>query len=205
MVDTIKKLSDLFAEFPTIGSRTAKRLVFYLIKLPKEKIDELTNAIQELKSEIKLCSFCFNPHELKNNLCAICQNPSRNKQLLCIVEKETDLTTIENTGKYKGLYFVAGTIIGPRGQTNTDGIEQLSERIKNPKKFGLPPVIFQEVILGLNPTPGGKAAAVLIARTLKELSLPNLKITHLAQGLPVGGELEYADQETLESAFEGRR
>ena len=106
MADSIKKLTDLFAKFPTIGQRTAGRFVFYLIKQPKEKIEELTKAIEELKSKIKLCLFCFQPFEGENSLCNICASTTRNRQLLCIVEKETDLISIENTGKYNGLYFI---------------------------------------------------------------------------------------------------
>ncbi len=224
MPDSIKKLTDLFAKFPTIGHRTAGRFVFYLLKLPKEKIDELTNSIQELKNQIKFCSFCFNPHEpfdsapfgktqgeqgkLENNLCSICQNPSKNRQLLCVVEKENDLISIENTKRYNGLYFVLGGNILSFKKSGADNprIEELKERIKDSQKFGLPVINFTEIIIATNPTPEGKATSVLIQRALKEISLsPTFKITHLAKGLPVGGELEYADEETLESAFEGRK
>ncbi len=198
-MDSIKKLTELFAKFPTIGPRTASRFVFYLINQPKQVIDELINALQDLKNSIKFCSFCFNPHESQNTLCVICSDPSRNKDLLCVVEKENDLLSIENTKKYKGLYFVLGGTLTLR---KTDGsnlrIEPLKDRIKNSN--------FSEIIIATNPTSEGKATSVLIQRSLKELpQYQNLKITHLAQGLPVGGELEYADEETLESAFEGRK
>ena len=113
-MDSINKLINIFRKFPTTGSRTAGRFVYYLMKLPKSQIDELTNAIQELKNKIKLCEMCFNPFEPfgaaqdkgEGKLCPICQNPSRNKNLLCIVEKESDLLSIEGTGKYSGLYFI---------------------------------------------------------------------------------------------------
>lgn len=212
--------------FPTIGSRTASRFVFYLLRLPKEKVDELISAIQEVKNKVKLCSFCFNPYEEQGALCLICQNPSRNRQVLCIVEKEADLISVENTKKYNGLYFILGGFLNFRKE-NIDKlrIKELKERVENPQKFGLevypvksaevgvPPkagqsnrVNFKEIIIAMNPTPEGKATSVLIERALKELpKLSNIRITHLAQGLPVGGELEYADEETLESAFEGRK
>ena len=171
--------------------------------------------MQELKNNVKLCAFCFNPHEPFNthstssgqaaqgkgetNLCHICFDASRNKELLCIVEKETDLLSIENTKQYKGLYFILGGTLTLR---KTDGanlrIEELKDRIKKSS--------FSEIIIALNPTPEGKSTSVLVERALKEVIVPTIfKITHLAQGLPVGGELEYADQETLESAFEGRK
>ncbi len=202
MADSIKKAKDLFSDFPTVGHRTAGRFVFYLLKQPKEKIVELANAILDLKNKVKLCSFCFNPYEVSKNesLCEICQNNSRNKQLLCIVEKETDLISIENTKKYIGLYFILG---GPLNlKHNNLRLTELKERISHSEKFGLPHINFVEIIIAINPTPEGRAAAVLVERILKEFTI---KVSHLAQGLPVGGELEYADDETLESAFSGRK
>ena len=214
MADSIKKLIELFSKFPTIGPRTAGRFVFYLMKLPKDKIDELLNSIEELKNKIKFCSFCFNPFELfdstQDKLCLICKNPLRNRQLLCVVEKETDLISIENTKKYNGLYFILGGTIATMKKNDISSlrIQEFLDRIKTPNKF-------IEIIIATNPTPEGKATSMLIERALKELlqsqtfsakggPAPGWKITHLAQGLPVGGELEYADEETLESAFEGR-
>lgn len=210
MSDSIKKLVELFSKFPTVGPRTAGRFVFYLMKLPKEKIDELLNAISELKNKIKFCDFCFNPFEGESNLCTVCKNPLRNRQSLCVVEKETDLISIENTKKYNGLYFILGGTVTTMKKNNIDSlrIKELLDRVTTPNKF-------TEIIIATNPTPEGKATSILIERALKDLttqvgisqSTPTLtfKITHLAQGLPVGGELEYADEETLQSAFEGRK
>ena len=199
-MDSIDKLIDIFKNFPTVGPRTAGRFVYYLIKLPKEKIDELTNAIQELKNKIKLCKLCFNPYEGETDICPICQNPSRNKNLLCIVEKETDLLSIENTKKYNGLYFILGGTLAMMRKEDIDNlrIEELKKRVKENN--------FSELIIALNPTPEGKATSLLVERTLKEIvPSPTFKITHLAKGIPVGGELEYADEETLENALEGRK
>lgn len=199
-MDSIKKLSELFSKFPTVGPRTANRFVFHLIKLPKERIDELIKALSQLKENIKLCSFCFQPFEgLNGNLCQICSNPSKNKDLLCVVEKELDLISIDSKQKYNGLYFILGN--------NELRIEDLKKKIKDPSKFGLPNVNFKEVIIAINPTVESKSISFLLEKALKEIqeSVPNLKITHLAKGLPVGGELEYADEETLGEAFEGRR
>src|SRR3989339_539029 len=158
-MDIIQKLTNLFSDFPTVGPRTAQRFVYYLMKQSKERIEEITNAILELKSKIKFCSFCLNPHEpfdltqgkTESSLCPLCSNYNRNKNLLCIVEKEQDLISIAT-----------------------------------------------------NPTPEGINASVLVERILKETK-QDFVITHLARGIPVGGELEYADEETLESAFEGRK
>lgn len=204
-MDSIKKLIELFSKFPTVGPRTASRFVFYLMKLPKEKIDELINTIEELKNKIKFCNFCFNPFESEPmitqiDLCPICKNTSRNRQLLCVVEKETDLLSIENTKKYNGLYFILGGTVATMKKNDIDAIriKELLDRVKTSNTF-------TEIIIATNPTPEGKATSLLVQRALKELPMPLFKITHLAQGLPVGGELEYADEETLESAFEGRK
>ena len=197
-MDSIKKLTELFTKFPTVGKRTARRFCYYLIKQPKEKIDELINTIQELKNKIKLCQFCFNPFEGETDLCPICQNPLKNKQLLCIIEKEMDLDTIEKTKKYNGLYFILGGTVGTMKteEINNLRLGELKLRVKEKS--------FAEIIVALNPTQEGKATSILVERALKEINYSG-KITHLAQGIPVGGELEYADEETLESAFEGRK
>jgi len=207
MSDSIKKLARLFSEFPTIGSRTANRFVFYLISQPKEKVHELIDAIQELKANVKQCVFCFNPYEGTGNLCAICADPSRIQTTLCVVEKEADLLSIENTKKYKGLYFILeSSPVSLKKHPESIRIQELQERIQTPQTFGLPKAQFTEIILATNPTPEGKSISILIERALRELpNFSQLKATHLAKGLPVGGELEYADEETLESAFEGRK
>lgn len=206
-MDSIKRLKELFSQFPTVGQRTAGRFVFYLTSLPKEKIDELIKALQALKNNVKPCAFCFNPHENGERLCPTCKNASRDRRFLCVVEKETDLISIENTRKYKGLYFILGTVAAPFKKNAPERlrIEHLKERVKNPQKFGFPGIQFREIIIAFNPTPEGKIASLLAEKSLKEIATPSLKITHLAKGLPVGGELEYADEETLESAFEGRK
>jgi recombination protein RecR len=194
-MDSIEKLKNLFSKFPTVGQRTAGRFVYYIMKLPKDKTDELVNAIYELKNKIKLCKDCFNPYEDNGervfaNLCEICLDARRNKNLLCIVEKETDLLSIEATRKYNGLFFILG------GNINNLRINELKNRVKAGN--------FSEIIVALNPTPEGRATSALVEKEIKDL-LNNAKITHLAKGIPVGGELEYADEETLESAFEGRK
>ena len=193
-MDSIEKLKNIFRDFPTVGPRTAGRFVYHLMKLPKDKIDEFISAIEELKNKIKLCKLCFNPYEGESDVCPICQNPQRNKNLLCVVEKETDLLSIEGTKKFNGLYFILGG-------TKHLRIEQLKKRISTAPAGG-----FSEIIIALNPTPEGRATSFSIERELKEaIPSPAFKVTHLAKGIPVGGELEYADEETLENALEGRK
>ncbi len=196
--ESIQKLVEQFLKFPTVGRRTAARFVSYLIKLPKEKIEEFIESIQNLENQIKFCSFCFNPFEGEENLCPICRNPTRNKKMLCVVEKETDLTSIEKTKKYKGLFFILGGTVSTFKKSDIEKlrIKELQNRVKG----------FEEIILAFNSTLEGEATAVLVEKALKNIpGKENIKITHLGKGLPVGGELEYADEETLRSAFEGRK
>jgi recombination protein RecR len=201
---TIQKLIDLFSQFPTVGPRTASRFVFYLARKPKEEVDKLAATILDLKKNVKFCRLCFSPFEGEGELCEICSDPTRDKSLLCIVATETDLLSIEKTKKYKGLYFILGGQISRLKKADMEKlrIKELEERIKSHPEI-------KEIILALNPTAEGEATALYLERLLKPLNLPAgrqvIKITRLGRGLPVGGELEYADEETLSSALEGRK
>jgi recombination protein RecR len=201
---SIQKLIDLFSKFPTVGPRTATRFVFYLRSADKKEVKELLTSIINLRKNIKICSFCFNPFEDEGNLCKICTDPARNKNLLCIVEKETDLISLEKTRKYKGLYFILGGTVSKLKKEDLEKLrtKELIEIIKNPQKFGIPNLKIQEVILAINPTTEGEATTLYLERLLKPF---NKKITRLGRGLSVGAELEYADDETLGSALEGRK
>ena len=207
---SIQKLIDIFSKFPGIGKKSAVRFVFYLLKLKESEIKELIDSISSLKSSIKVCSFCFNTFEGQKGLCKICSDPSRDRTLLCLVEKETDLLSIEKTKEYKGLYFISGETISRLKKLTVHTqdyikklrIKELKERISNPQKFGILNCKFKEIILALNPTIEGEATALYLERILKS---KNLKMTRLARGLPIGGELEYADEETLRNALTGRK
>ena len=200
---SIQKLINIFSKFPTVGPRTAARFVFYLMKLSQEEIDEIVQSVSTLREKVKLCSFCFKPFEGEGELCEICSNPSRDKTLLCVIEKETDLLPIEKTQKYHGRYFILGGTVSRLRKEDMEKlrIKELQERIQ-----GSP---IEEIIIAVNPTTEGEATALYLERVLKPLNLPAgrqvIKITRLGRGLPVGGELEYADEETLSSAFENRR
>ena len=197
---SVKKLIELFTKFPTVGPRTATRFVFYLMKRKKEEIEELIIALQNLKKNVKSCSLCFNPFEGKGDLCEICQNPGRDKTLLCIVEKETDLVVIEKTKKYKGLYFVLGGTVSRLRKQDIEKlrIRELEQRIKDHSEV-------QEIIIAINPTLDGEATALYLERILKKNLPAGRQVTRLGRGLPVGGELEYADEQTLKDALEGRK
>ncbi|PIP22724.1 MAG: recombination protein RecR [Candidatus Nealsonbacteria bacterium CG_4_8_14_3_um_filter_39_7] len=200
---SIQKLIELFSKFPTVGSRTAARFVFFLMKTSKEEIDDLVNSISALKNNVKYCGFCFNTFEGEGDFCEICSNPIRDKTLLCVVEKETDLTTLEQTKKYKGLYFVLGNRASAFKKEDVKGlrIKELEERVKSSEKYGIK-ADFKEIIIAINPTAEGEAASLYLERLLGPLGV---KITRLGRGLPMGAELEYADEETLSSALETRK
>jgi len=200
---SIQKLIDQFSKFPTVGPKTAARFVFYLLRMPKEEINELIESISNLSKEIKLCSFCFKPFEGKGNLCEICYDTGRDRTKLCVVEKEVDLDTIEKTKKYKGLYFIlGGTVSLLKKDSKNIRIPELIERIKDPAAFHLFDASFEEIIIATNPTLEGEATALRLERELNSL---NKQVTKLGRGLPTGGELEYADEDTLGQALERRK
>ena len=193
---TIQNLIGFFSKFPTVGPRTAARFVFYLLKLKGEEVKELTSSILNLKENIRMCSLCFLPFEGEGYLCQICQDKTRDKSLLCVVEKEPDLESLEKTKKYRGLYFILGGTVSSLRKEDIKQLrgEGLLKRAEDPQ--------IKEIIIATNPTTEGEATALYIERLLKPL---NKKITRLGRGLPVGAELEYADEETLSSALEGRK
>jgi len=197
----IRKLIDLFSKFPTVGPRTAARFVFHLLSLSGEEVKELTSEISKLKENVKLCESCFKSFEpfsldRHSRLCEICRDPGRKKELLCVVEKETDLIPIEKTKKYRGLYLILGGTVSALKKEGLRKlrVKELLERVKNPE--------IKEILLALNPTTEGEATALYLERQLKPL---NKKTTRLGRGLPMGAELEYADDQTLSSALESRR
>jgi len=196
----IQKLIEIFSKFPTVGPRTAARFVFYLIKKDDKEIDNLISSILDLKKNVKICKMCFNLFELdeqNKEICEICSNPKRDRSLLCVVEKETDLISIEKIKKYQGLYFVLGGVVkAVKGkETKNLRIKELRERVKKDSKI-------KEIILAINPTTRGEITSFFLERFLKPY---NKKITRLARGLPQGGELEYADEDTLNNALKNRK
>ena len=197
----IQKLIDRFSEFPTVGPRTAGRFVFYLLSLSKEELENLADLIKNLKGGIVICSSCFNPFEKIDDygICPICRSPKRDKSSLCVVEKETDLLTLEKTKKYQGLYFILGGLTQSLKKKEAQNIRlnELKKRITYDSQI-------KEVVLAINPTVEGEATISYLTKIIKEI-FPEIKITRLGRGLPQGGEMEYADEETLSSALESRR
>lgn len=218
---TIQKLIELFADFPGVGPKTASRFVFYLAEKTQNELEYLAKTIPLLKTHLKTCNFCFRffdasagsaqDSEAQESLCEICSNASRNRDILCVVEKQVDLVSIEKNKIYKGLYFILGGTVNNLKEQELAKlkIQELVKRIKSPENFGMLDVSFKEIIIATNPTVDGEATALLLETRLKDLNLlagrQVKKITRLGRGLPIGGELEYADKETLLSAFKGRR
>lgn len=191
--EPIQNLINEFNKLPGIGPKTSERFVFYLLKQPKEEIVKLTHVLENLKNKITYCSVCQNISE--QNPCPICSDSKRDKKTICIVSESHDLASIENTGEFKGLYHVLGGTLSPLEGITPDklAIKQLLQRIKKDK--------VKEIIVALNPDLEGESTTLYLTKTLKPF---NIKITRLARGLPMGSDLEYADEVTLSNALKGR-
>jgi len=194
---SIENLSKLFAKFPTVGPKTALRFVFYLNQLEKKDVDELLLAIKVLKEKTKTCSQCNKSFEGESNICKICADISRDKAIICLVEKEADLEAIEQTHKFKGLYFILSGLLNFKKDEIKKGLQEKVEQLKKVLKENNT----QEVLIALNHTVEGKNTILWLKR---ELAVLNLKTTQLGVGLPIGSEMEYADAETLSFALEKR-
>ncbi len=193
--ETINNLIESFAKLPGIGRKTAERFVFYLLKRPQDEIEKFAKNLYKLKEHNFTCPECYNFSQ-SDGLCEICSDQNRNSNLLCVVEKFHDLNVLEATGEFKGLYHVlGGKIDPPEGITpNKLKIQELIERIRNKN--------IEEVILALNPDIQGESTIIYLKNILSQL---NIKITLLARGLPMGSDIEYADEITLLNAIKGRQ
>jgi len=178
---------------PGIGSRTAHRLAFHLLQVPKAEALALADAIQEVKERVRFCRECSNLTE--DEVCSICLDARRDRSIICVVEQPVDLLSLERTGEYRGLYHVLGGSLSP-----LDGVEPehltIDELLGRVERNGV-----QEIVLATNPNMTGEATAAYLADRLRG----RVRVTRLASGLPVGGDLEYADEVTLGRALVGRR
>jgi len=193
--NAILKLIEEFEKLPGIGHKTAQRLAYHVLNQPINKVESLSNAIIEAKKKIKFCSVCSNLTE--TDPCGICENPKRDKTIICIVENSKDIIAVERMREYKGQYHVLNGVISPMAGVgpNDINIKGLLTRINENDSI-------KEIILATNPNIEGEATAIYISKLLKPLGL---KVTRIAHGIPVGGDLEYADEVTLAKALEGRR
>lgn len=189
----VQNLIEAFERLPGIGPKTAQRLTYYLLHAPKEEAQALAQSALEMKEKTILCSICFNIGE--KDPCQICDDPGRDQSIIVIVEDPLDVVALDKS-TYKGLYHVLHGVIAPMDNIGPDElhIKELLPRLKSGK--------VNEVILATNPTMEGEATAMYIQRLISSLGV---KITRIARGLPVGGDLEYADETTLSRAIEGRR
>jgi len=190
----VQALIDELGRLPGIGPKSAQRIAFHLLKLPAQDAERLAHAIRDAKAKVRFCERCFNVSELA--LCAICSDERRDPSVICVVEEARDIVALEKTGEFRGRYHVLLVAISP---IEGIGPEQLKVR---ELLMRLGDETVNEVILCTNPNVEGEATAMYLARLLKPLGV---SVTRLASGLPVGGDLEYADELTLGRALEGRR
>ncbi|MEK7573221.1 MAG: recombination mediator RecR [Patescibacteria group bacterium] len=203
----IINLIESFERLPGVGPKSAQRLTFYLLHVPQGELDKFASSVQSLKKDTVLCSVCFSIGE--TDPCSICGDNERDKSTICVVEEPLDVLSLERNGRYHGVYHVLHGRIDPLNNIGPDEIyiRQFLDRIKK-NSNGTADVKIKEVILATNPTMEGEATAMYIAKQLRELITNNEKritITRIGRGLPVGADLEYADEVTLQRAMEGRQ
>lgn len=193
-VPPLEILIEQFAKLPGIGKKTATRLAFHILNSSNEDAKAFSEAIINAKSQVKLCKVCQNITD--TDTCALCESPKRDNSVICVTESPKDVISIEKTNEYHGLYHVLHGAISPMDNIGPDDIKipELLERLKDDT--------VKEVIMATNPTIEGEATAMYIAKLIKPFGI---KVTRIAHGVPVGGDLEYADEITLTRAMEGRR
>ena len=219
--ESVETLVEQFTKLPTIGRKTAQRLAAYVLKMPREDVVALSKALVAVKDQVKHCTVC---HNVTDTLpCPICRSPKRDHAVICVVEEPNDVMALERTGEYRGVYHVLGGVISPLDGLGPDdlSIRELITRVdpafqQTAATNGQPPdahvaeaalpygderPAVEEVILAVNPNVEGDTTAYYIAQLLKAF---NVRVTRLARGLPIGGDLEYADEATLSRALEGR-
>lgn len=193
---SIKKLISAFAKLPSVGQRTAERYVFYLLKSGKKDAAELAVSLKNLIEQVKSCQTCWDFSD--QTTCVICADDKRNKQLICVVAEPQDVQALERTGVYTGVYHVLRGTISPED-------EQSIERTKVRELFSrVTTSTPTEIILALSPDMAGETTIMLLEKKIKQLA-PTVTVTRLARGLPIGSDLQYADEITLESAIKNRR
>ncbi|MDJ0767240.1 MAG: recombination mediator RecR [Ilumatobacter sp.] len=190
----VQALIDELGRLPGIGPKSAQRIAFHLLKVPVDDANRLASAIREAKDKVRFCERCFNVSE--SELCSYCSDDRRDSSIICVVEESRDIVAIEKTGEFKGRYHV---LLGAMSPLEGIGPEQLKIR-ELLNRLG--PEGVEEVVVCTNPNTEGEVTAMYLARMLKPLGL---EVTRIASGLPVGGDLEYADELTLGRALEGRR
>lgn len=190
----IQTLIDELGRLPGIGPKSAQRIAFHLLNADRDDVDRLADALREVADKVRFCDICFNVSE--ETTCRVCRDPRRDQSLVCVVEESKDVAAIERTREYRGLYHVLGGAISPIDHVGPEDlhIAELLRRLSGP--------VVTEVILATDPNVEGEATATYLIRLL---AATGIVVSRLASGLPVGGDLEYADEVTLGRAFSGRR
>jgi recombination protein RecR len=193
--EPLENLIKEFQKLPSIGRKTAERLAFYLLSQPPQELEALSQAVVHVKEKIRTCKECFNFTEIENELCEICRDPKRDVSVICVVSHPQELLKLEKTREYRGLYHVLGGLLSPVNGIGPEHlhIEELLLRLSKGT--------VHEVILALDPKVEGEATAMYLARKIKPLGI---KMTQIAHGVPVGRDLEFADEVTLSRALAGR-
>ncbi len=191
--ESVEQLAEQFAQLPGIGRKTAHRLALYVVKMDREEVVSLAKALINVKDKVRYCSICSNITE--HDPCLICSDARRDRHSICVVEEPTDVLALEKTNEFKGLYHVLGGALSPLDGIGPNDL-RVSELLR--RLEGAP---MEEVILALNPTVEGEATTLYLSKLLKPLGV---KVTRIARGLPVGTNLEFADEATLSRALEGR-
>ena len=192
----VERLISELSKLPGIGQRTAQRLAFHLMRVPEQDALGLADSIREVKEKVGLCEVCFNLAE--GPRCQICQDQRRDRSLICVIEEPADVIPIERTHEFRGLYHVLGGALSPIDGVDPENLK-LAELIRRARDEEV-----KEVVIATNPTTTGEATAFYIAEAIRELD-NEVAVTRLASGLPVGADLEYADEVTLGRALAGRR
>ncbi len=201
----VQRLVTELSKLPGVGTRTAQRLAFHILRVPGEEATALAQAILEVKERIGLCEVCFNLADEPR--CRICRDPRRDHGVICVVEEPSDVIPMERIHEFEGVYHVLGGALSPIDGVDPEDLKiaELYARVAPPDNGPDPPAAtVREVVLATNPTTTGEATALHIAQGLHERA-PELRVTRLASGLPVGADLEYADEVTLGKALSGRR
>jgi recombination protein RecR len=193
-VEPVARLIEQFARLPGIGPKSAQRLTYYLLRMPEAVSLELAEAIGQMKRSVQFCSLCLNITD--QDVCAICRSETRDRSTICVVEEPLDVLALERTRGFRGVYHVLHGAISPMDGVGPDDlkIKELLQRLESAETA--------EVILATNPSLEGDATALYLTRLLRPIGI---RVTRIARGLPVGGDLEYADEVTLAQALEGRR
>ena len=190
--ESVEQLVEEFAQLPGIGKKTAQRLALFVLKLPRERVATFAQALLNIKERVRYCSVCSNITE--SDPCFICSSPKRNRRIICVVEEPNDVIALEKTNEFNGLYHVLGGALSPLDNVGPEDLKvrELLTRINDET---------EEIILAMNPNVEGETTTIYLSRLLKPL---NVHVTRIARGLPIGGDLEFADEATLSRALEGR-